>query len=149
MSLDGRYDDANIFAKVLRGEAPAFKVYETEASLAFMDLFPQSEGHTLVAPKTPARNLFDISAHHLAELILDVQTVAEGLRAALNPDGVVLTQFNGAPAGQTIFHLHFHLIPRWSDRPLAGHGGAGKADGRDLERLAARISEAIKALAPD
>ena len=144
MSLDGTYDPANIFAKVIRGEAPAAKVYEDDQVLAFLDLFPQSRGHTLVISKTAqARNLLDVEPAPLQTLILGVQKVAKGLRGALKPDGVVITQFNGAPAGQTVFHLHFHIIPRWEGIALAGHGAAPMAAVDELAALAKEIRAAI------
>ena len=144
MSLDGDYDDDNIFAKMVRGEAPCAKVYEDADILAFLDLFPQSRGHTLVISKTAqARNLLDVEPQALQSLILGVQKVAAGLNAALSPDGLVLTQFNGAPAGQTVFHLHFHLIPRYEGVPTAGHGGARMADPDELAALAKTIGARI------
>jgi histidine triad (HIT) family protein len=144
MGLDGDYDRDNIFAKILRGELPAAKVYEDESALAFLDLFPQSRGHTLVLPKVPARNLFDIDAAALESLILRVQKVARGVRAALKPDGVTLMQFNGQVSGQSVFHLHFHIIPRWDATPLKGHGQAGRADPEELAALAKEIAAAIR-----
>ena len=113
MSLHGTYDDQNIFAKILRGEAPCVKVYEDEHVLSFMDIFPQSKGHTLVIPKEAARNLLEISDDGAAEAIKRVKKVAKAVESALNPDGVTIAQFNGAPAGQTVYHIHFHIIPRW------------------------------------
>jgi len=144
MSLDGSYDDGNIFAKIIRGEAPCAKVYEDEDVLAFLDLFPQGRGHTLVISKTArARNLLDVDLDDLAGLMAGVQKVARGLRTALQPDGLVITQFNGAPAGQTVFHLHFHLIPRFEGIALAGHGAAHMADPADLAKLARDIGAKI------
>lgn len=144
MSLDGAYDEANIFAKILRGEAPAARVFEDDHVLAFMDVFPQSRGHTLVIPKrSVARNLLDEDPAVLANLILGVQRVTRAVRAALHPDGIVVTQFNGAPAGQTIFHLHFHIIPRWEGVALGRHGGGGMADPEELKALAEQIAAKI------
>ena len=144
MSLSGQYDDGNIFAKMIRGEAPCAKVYEDAATMAFLDLFPQSRGHTLVISKTAkARNLLDASPEDLAAIMATVRKVAVALNAALAPDGLVVTQFNGAVAGQTVFHLHFHLIPRWELIPLAGHGGAKMADPTELAALAKTIGAAI------
>ena len=144
MGLDGDYDRDNIFAKILRGELPAAKVYEDESALAFLDLFPQSRGHTLVLPKVAARNLFDIEAAALESLILRVQKVARGVRAALKPDGVTVMQFNGQVSGQSVFHLHFHIIPRWDGAPMKGHGQAGMADKAGLAALAREIAAAIR-----
>ena len=144
MSLDGTYDDGNIFAKILRGEAPAARVFEDEHVYAFMDVFPQSRGHTLVIPKhSRARNLLDEEPGVLSELILGVQRVARAVRAALNPDGLVITQFNGSTAGQTVYHLHFHIIPRWEGVPLGRHAGGGMADPEALKVLAAEIAAKI------
>ncbi len=144
MSLDGVYDDANIFAKILRGEAPSVRVYEDGDILAFMDVFPQARGHTLVISKqSQARNLLDIEPGPLGKLILGVQKVTRAVRAALNPDGVVVTQFNGSPAGQTVFHLHFHIIPRWAGIPLRPHGQGGMADLAELAALAKDIAARI------
>jgi histidine triad (HIT) family protein len=144
MSLDGTYDDGNIFAKILRGEMQAAKVFEDDHVLAFMDVFPQSRGHTLVIPKhSQARNLMDEEPAVLSHLILGVQRVTRAVRAALNPDGVVVTQFNGAPAGQTIFHLHFHIIPRWEGVPMGRHASGGMADVDELKALAEQISAQI------
>eukprot|EP01035_Chromulina_nebulosa_P057609 gene57609-78924_t len=114
MSLDGAYDDSNIFAKIIRGEMPCVKVWEDDQVLAFMDVFPQPKGHVLVISKTSkARNLLEAETKTLGRLIGAAQRTSRAVRAALTPDGIVVTQFNGAPAGQTIFHLHFHIIPRW------------------------------------
>ena len=143
MSLDGTYDHGNIFARILRGEAPAARVFEDDHVLAFMDVFPQSRGHTLVIPKhSTARNLLDEEPQVLAPLILGVQRVARAVRAALNPDGIVISQFNGAPAGQTVFHPHFHIIPRWEGVALGRHGG-GMADAAELKALAEQIAAKI------
>lgn len=143
MSLDGTYDDGNIFAKILRGEMPAARVFEDEHVYAFMDVFPQARGHTLVIPKqSTARNLLDEAPEVLAPLMLGVQRVARAVRAALNPDGIVITQFNGAPAGQTVFHLHVHIIPRWDGVALGRHG-EGMADAEELKALAAQIAAKI------
>lgn len=140
MSLDGAYDDSNIFAKMIRGEAPCAKVYEDDEVMAFLDLFPQSRGHTLVISKTSkARNLLEVEPEALATLMAGVQKVARALRAALNPDGMVVTQFNGAPAGQTVFHLHFHIIPRFEGEPLGAHG-ARMADTVELAALAKDVA---------
>jgi len=144
MSLDGTYDDGNIFAKILRGEMPAARVFEDDHVLAFMDVFPQAKGHTLVIPKhSSARNLLDEEPQTLAHLFQGVQRVARAVRAALNPDGLVITQFNGAPAGQTVFHLHVHIIPRWGGVALGRHAGGGMADAGELKVLAEQIAAMI------
>lgn len=144
MSLAGAYDPSNIFAKILRGEAPCVKVYEDSEVLSFMDVFPQSPGHCLVVPKAcEARNLLDLPTERIGPLMERTQRIARAAVAALKPDGVVITQFNGAPAGQTVFHLHVHIIPRWSDVPLGRHGQGGPADAEALQKTAARIAAAI------
>jgi histidine triad (HIT) family protein len=144
MSLDGDYDDDNVFAKIIRGDLPAAKVYEDAHVLAFMDVFPQSRGHTLVvSKKSHARNLLDVDFDVLSHMIGDVQRVAKAIRAALKPDGLLLTQFNGAAAGQTVFHLHFHLIPRYAGQPLRPHGEGGMADPAELADLARQIAAEI------
>ena len=144
MSLDGAYDGDNVFAKIIRGDLPAAKVYEDAHVLAFMDVFPQSRGHTLVASKkSHARNLLDVEAEVLSHVILDVQRVAKAIRAALKPDGIVLTQFNGAPAGQSVFHLHFHLIPRYEGEAPRPHGAGGMSDPAALNAIAKLIAAEI------
>lgn len=115
------YDENNVFARILRGEIPAFKVYEDDQAIAFMDAMPQSPGHTLVVPKVQARNLFDIEPRALAELIKVTQRVAGAVRAAFNPDGMRIAQFNEPAAGQTVFHIHFHIIPCYEGSELKSH----------------------------
>lgn len=144
MSLDGVYEHGNIFAKILRGEAPSVRVFEDHDVLAFMDVFPQSRGHTLVISKhSQARNLLDIEPEPLEKLILGVQRITRAVRAALNPDGVMVAQFNGTASGQTVFHLHFHVIPRWAGAPLRPHGEGGMADMAELAALAHQIAAKI------
>ena len=144
MSLDGDYDPENIFAKVIRGEAPCAKVFEDGEVFAFLDLFPQTRGHTLVVSKTSrARNLLEVEPRDLETLILGVQRVARAVRAAMAPDGLAVTQFNGVVAGQTIFHLHFHILPRWAGQALAGHGQSRMADSGELAELAKAIASEI------
>ena len=143
MSVDGTYDAGNIFAKILRGEAPSVRVFEDEHVMAFMDVFPQAKGHVLVIPKhSTARNLLEEAPEIVGPLMLGVQRVARAVRAALKPDGLVISQFNGAPAGQTVYHLHFHIIPRWDGVPLGRHG-EGMADMDELKALAEQISAMI------
>lgn len=103
----------NVFARIVRGELPAHKVLEDEHSLAFLDLMPQSEGHTLVIPKAGAENLFDVEPAILAALMVNTQRVARAVKKAFDPGGVMIAQLNGAAAGQSVFHLHFHVIPRY------------------------------------
>jgi histidine triad (HIT) family protein len=144
MSLHAPYDPENIFAKILRGGIPAVRVWEDDHVLAFMDVFPQSEGHVLVISKTStARTLLEIEPDALARLTAAVQRTARAVEKALQPDGFQIMQFNGEAGGQTVFHLHFHIIPRWSDRPMKGHGHAPMADAAALRPLADRIAAAL------
>ena len=145
MSLIGQYDSDNIFAKIIRGELPCFKIYEDEDVLAFLDLFPQSYGHSLVIPKrAAARNILEIDTDNLAKVMATVQKVAQALVDELQPAGVQVAQFNGAPAGQTVFHIHMHVIPRFEGEGLGIHA-ANKADPAELEKLQARLSKRLQA----
>lgn len=139
MSLTGIYDPDNIFAKILRGEMPCVKIYEDDDVFSFMDVFPQSDGHTLVIPKTASRNLLETDPEVLGTLMTQTQRIARAVNKALAPDGIIITQFNGAPAGQTVFHLHFHIIPRYTGEDMRGHAGKKMADLARLETFAARI----------
>ena len=144
MSLDGTYDHDNIFAKILRGEIPSARVFEDDHVFAFMDAFPQSRGHTLVIPKhSQARNLLEEEPQVLSGLILGVQRVARAVRAALHPDGIAIMQFNGAPSGQTVYHLHFHIVPRWEGVAVRGHAMGQMADLAELKALAEQIAAKI------
>ena len=140
MTLHADYDPDNIFAKILRGEMPSVKVFEDKIALAFMDVFPQTDGHTLVIPKqVEARNFLDMPTGELGAYMERVQTVTKAVEAALKPDGIVVTQFNGAPAGQTVVQLHFHIIPRWQGTTLGRHASGEMADMDHLESLAQKI----------
>ena len=144
MTLKAPYDPDNIFAKILRGDIPSVKVWEDDHVLAFMDVFPQSEGHVLLISKTStARTLLDIEPDILARLIAATQRTARAVEKALKPDGFQIMQFNGEAGGQTVFHLHFHIVPRWPDRPMKGHGHAPMADAGALRVLADRIAAAL------
>jgi histidine triad (HIT) family protein len=144
MSLTGTYDPDNIFARILRGEVPSVKVWEDDHVLAFMDVFPQSEGHVLVISRTStARNLLEVEPEVLSRLTAAVQRTARAVERALSPDGMSLMQFNGEAGGQTVFHLHFHIIPRWINRPMEGHAQPRMADTEVLKALAARITAAL------
>jgi len=131
------YDKSNIFAKILRGEIPSIKVYEDAHTLAFMDIMPVSKGHTLVIPKSDAENIFDLDAAAAGPLLLATQKVARAVKAAVQAPGVMIAQLNGPAAGQTIFHIHFHIIPRWKE-DLSLHGRA-QADMKELEETAKLI----------
>jgi histidine triad (HIT) family protein len=144
MSLHGTYDDTNLFAKILRGEVPAVKVLEDDEVVAFMDIFPQARGHMLVVPKgVKARNVLELPAERVAPLMERVHRLTIATEKVLKPDGITVTQFNGAPAGQTIFHLHFHIIPRYEGVRLAGHGHQNRADIAELETIAKDIAAAL------
>jgi histidine triad (HIT) family protein len=136
------YDANNIFAKILRGEVPAYRVYEDERTLAFLDVMPQADGHTLVLPKAPVENLFDLDPEMAAAVIRTVQTVARAVRKAFQPDGITLIQYNGAAAGQSVFHFHMHIVPRYAGQALRSHGRA-MAEGTVLAEHAQRIREAL------
>jgi histidine triad (HIT) family protein len=133
------YDSGNIFAKIIRGEIPAYKVYEDDNVLAMMDIFPQSRGHVLVIPKAPSRNLLDASPDALSAMMPMLQKLARAVKAATRADGLRLMQFNEAPSGQTVFHLHFHLIPVYVGVEIGRHG-QGKADDGELAELAKAIA---------
>lgn len=141
MSLHGAYDTNNIFAKILRGDIPSVKVWEDDHVLAFMDVFPQSEGHVLIiAKQSQARNLLEIEPEVLARVTAALQRTAKAVEKALKPEGLSILQFNGEAGGQTVFHLHFHIVPRWADREMKGHGHAPMADTTTLRALADRIA---------
>ena len=114
-----QYDDANIFARILRGEIPSQRVYEDAETVAFMDVMPQGPGHLLVVPKAPSRNLLDADPAVLARLIPVVQKLARAAKTAFAADGVTVMQFNEPASGQTVFHLHFHIIPGLPDKAVA------------------------------
>lgn len=136
------YDASNIFAKILRGEMPATKVHEDEATLAFMDVMPQSDGHVLVIPKAPSTGLDDADPGVVAQLIRTVQKLAPKVRDAMGADGYRIVQFNGPAAGQTVFHLHVHIIPMWAGVPLRPHTGK-MADPAVLKAHAEKIRAAV------
>ena len=137
------YDTSNIFARILRGEIPAHKVYEDEHTLAFMDVMPQSDGHTLVIPKFGAENVFDLPPEALSATILTTQRVARAVKKAFNPPGVMLVQLNGAGAGQSVFHIHFHIVPRYTGIDLRFHA-RDMADPKALAEHAARVRAALE-----
>jgi histidine triad (HIT) family protein len=137
------YDTNNVFAKILRGELPAHKVYEDADTVAFMDIMPRCEGHTLVIPKAPVRTIFDASGDQLAACMRTVQKVAAAVVKAFDADGVTLLQANEAAGGQVVFHLHFHVMPRWQGTPL----GPAASRMEKPEVLAANAEKIAKALA--
>jgi histidine triad (HIT) family protein len=136
------YDTNNIFAKILRGEIPSTRVYEDDAVVAFMDVMPQAPGHTLVVPKAPSRNILDADPAALATLLPAVQKIARAVKKAFDADGVSVMQYNEAPAGQSVFHLHVHVIPRMDGVPLKPHSGKME-DAAMLAANAERIRRAL------
>lgn len=136
------YDDTNIFAKIIRGELPCHKVYEDEETLAFLDIMPRANGHTLVIPKTPAINIFNVDTETLCTAISAVHMLSPIIRNAMGAEGILLQQFNEEAAGQTVFHIHFHIIPCWTDIPLKPHTG----EMEDSEILAKNADKIIAAL---
>lgn len=135
------YDDQNIFARILRGELPAIKVYEDDQVLAFMDIMPQAEGHTLVIPKLPAVTLLDLTPEAAAYTIQIVQKVAKAMETALDAKGIVLMQLSGVAAGQTVPHVHFHLIP--SSIHELGRHATQMGDQEKIASLAEKIKAAL------
>ncbi len=143
MSLITPYDPKNIFAQIIQGDAPCYKLYEDDDVLAFLDLFPQSFGHTLVIPKRSAAcNILDVDTEALCKVMTVVQTLTQLIVDELQPDGVQVAQFNGAPAGQTVFHIHVHIVPRYAGEGLAIHA-ADKAEPAELEKLQARLVQRL------
>jgi len=116
------YQPENIFARILRGELPAHKVFEDEVALAFLDVMPQSQGHTLVIPKLSVRGMIDMPADAWGPYMVRVQKVAAAVKKGMEAEGLIVRQYEGAAGGQTVFHLHFHIIPRWIGEPLRRHG---------------------------
>lgn len=117
------YDSSNIFARILRGELPAHKVFENADTLAFLDIMPRCQGHTLVIPKTPSRNIIDASPEQMAACMRTVQTISRAVMQAFDAQGVTIQQFNEPAGGQVVFHLHFHVLPRWDGIKLQPHTG--------------------------
>ena len=138
------YDENNVFAKVLKGEIPCHKIYEDEDTLAFLDIMPRTDGHALVITKEKARDLFDVRPEALAKLMAVVQKLAPVIQEAMGAEGVLIQQFNGAAAGQTVFHLHVHILPRQEGEALKPH--AGKM--ADPAALAATAEKIRKKLGP-
>ena len=136
------YDPENIFAKIIRGEIPAHKVYEDDKTLAFMDIMPRTEGHTLVIPKAASRNMLDIDEDDLCALMKTVRKVARAVKKAYGADGVLIQQFNEPAAGQVIFHTHVHILPRFEGVPLKPHTGE-MADNGALAASAEKIRDAL------
>ena len=136
------YDTNNIFAKILRGEIPSVKVYEDAKTLAFMDVMPEADGHVLVVPKESAETILDLSPEGMAAMMATTQKVARAVDKALEPDGILLKQYNRPAAGQSVFHVHFHIVPRWEGMSLAPHGKV-MVEASQLEPIAAKIRSAL------
>jgi histidine triad (HIT) family protein len=118
------YDDTNVFAKILRGELPAHKLYEDDDTFAMMDIMPRGDGHCLVIPKKPSRNIFDVEPESLAAVMRTVQKLSRAVTKAFGADGVTIQQFNEKAGGQVVFHLHGHVLPRFEGVALKPHTGA-------------------------
>jgi histidine triad (HIT) family protein len=138
------YDKTNVFAKILRGELPAQKLYEDADTLAIMDIMPRADGHCLVIPKTPARNVLDASPAQLAACIKTVQIMSRAVMTAFTADGITIQQFNESAGGQVVFHLHYHILPRHTGVSLRPH--SGQMEKPDiLAANAEKIRAAVKA----
>jgi histidine triad (HIT) family protein len=136
------YDRNNVFARILRGEIPAHKVFEDEHTLAFMDVMPQADGHVLVIPKAEAENVFELPAPALAATVLTTQRVARAVKKAFDAPGILIAQLNGREAGQSVFHIHFHVVPRYEGLDLRLHA-RDMADPALLAEHAARVRAAL------
>lgn len=136
------YDDSNVFAKILRGELPAERLYEDEHTLAIMDIMPRGAGHCLVIPKAPARNILDVELDSLSQVLATTQKMARAVIKAFGADGVTIQQFNEPAGGQVVFHLHVHVIPRFDGVPMKPHTGTME-DGDVLKANAKKIRAAL------
>jgi len=136
------YDTDNIFAKILRDEIPCFKLYEDDETFVFMDIMPRADGHCLVIPKAPVRNMLDASPKVLAACLKTVQTVAKAAMKAFDAEGVTIQQFNEAAGGQEVFHLHYHILPRHDGVALRPPGQMGDMD--QLKALSQRIVDELE-----
>ena len=136
------YDRSNIFAKILRGDIPCVKIYEDDKTIAFLDVMPQAEGHTLVLPKEDAENIFDLSPDGAAAMMATVQKVAKAVKLATGAPGLMLMQLNGRAAGQSVFHIHVHIIPRQHGIDLEFHE-RNMVPAATLEPIAAKIRVAL------
>ena len=136
------YDNDNVFAKILRDEMSSHRVYEDEQTLAFMDIMPVSKGHTLVIPKTKGENIFDVDAESLSAVIKTTKRGPEAIKKALEPSGMIVTQLNGAKAGQTVFHYHMHIIPVYEKAPFQPHAN-DLEDSEILASTAATIKQTL------
>ena len=137
------YEENNVFAKILRGEIPSTSVFEDDNALVIMDVMPVSNGHCLIIPKNPSRNLLDASPDNLSLIMPIVQKIAIATKKAMQADGIIIQQSNEESAGQTVFHLHFHVVPTYEGQKLSRHSDK-MADKDDLKRLAKLIASQIK-----
>ena len=137
------YDPNNPFAKILRGEVPSYKVFEDEHTLAFLDIMPRCQGHTLVIPKAPVRNILDIDPEDLSHVARVAQKIARAAMTAFNAEGITLQQFSEPAGGQVVFHLHVHVMPRYAGVALLPPASR-KEDGKLLEENAAKLVAALK-----
>ncbi len=136
------YDDKNIFARILRDEIPSNKIFEDENTLAFMDVMPRTDGHCLVIPKAPSRNILDVEPKDIAAVMVTVQKVSRAVMKAFTADGITIQQFNEQAGGQMVFHLHVHVLPRFDGIRLGPHTGT-MADSDVLKKNAAIIRAAL------
>ena len=136
------YDSENIFAKILKGEMPCHKVYENELTIVFMDIMPVSDGHVLVVPKSTAENIFDLSEDYLIEVIKTTKLLSHAMKKALDPSGLIVKQFNGPDAGQSVFHYHMHIIPVYNGALSKNHGYKMEKSEK-LESIAQKIAAEI------
>ncbi len=144
--MTAAYDPNNIFAKILRGEAPCVRLYEDDTCLAFMDIMPRGPGHCLVIPKTPARNILDVAPEALSAAMPAVKKVAVAAKSALGADGVSVHQFKESASGQTVYHLHFHIIPHFQGVALRPLESGPIVPVAELEPVAAKIRAALASL---
>lgn len=136
------YDDQNVFGKILRGELPCHRIYEDDHTLAFMDVMPRCEGHCLVIPKNPSRNLLDINIDDLTKVMASTQKVMRAVKKAFSADGITIQQFNEVAAGQEVFHTHIHILPRFNGVRLGAHT-TEMANNDELAKYATQIINAL------
>lgn len=142
MTINTEYDTQNIFAKILKGDMPCFKIYEDEKTFAFMDIMPRADGHALIIPKAGARNMLDIEPEDLAATIKTTQIIGKAAVKAFEADGLTIQQFNEAAGGQEVFHLHFHVLPRQAGDTLRRPGIM--ADQKLVQEHAEKIIAALE-----
>jgi histidine triad (HIT) family protein len=144
MPLLDDYNNDNVFAKIIRGEMPCYRIYEDESVLSFLDIFPKSEGHAIVIPKKPSRNLLGLNSKDIGRVFGAVQRISKAVNNTLSPDGIIITQLNGSAAGQTVFHSHVHIIPCYNERIIINHNDKKpKMDEEKLSILAKKIASKL------